>query len=502
MTMYFLEQVRKQFLVQVVNYAWWEKATWVEDQKQAEWPKEEWDTKSGLEWAEKQVKDLEDKMRKTWTELAAWVDALKANTEKNEKIIPLSEKEVLQTIEFQWDEEQKAKENLKALWEWISDLEVKEHVFESRVDALKSNKISQWDKKVIEAEFISDIADKAWVNSELIWDLRALWFQWAQDWAEWDVAKNLEDMTKQLSDMKQKIEEEGWKFPTTKEEFLALYNTLSQNDNWKTNNHEMDPAAAAANWVNAIRNPNWWFQIDPKTEWYRQVWDMVVWPVWAPYSRWWQVFSGTGEINKSVKADLDRSYDWLGKNPWLPMSPDMSNKLKNSENQKTIEKAVPVEWHWAAIVLANMEWVLKPSYPIALASMDDRRGIVCYPDGRIDEFPIIIWRWWHQKWAWAWWGGTPTYNVMNFNMNTKVTAIDQNAANSNKANPTVLWASLQHDQVWWGKWWHWVAQSRMDKWQDTTLWCIWANQESMMLAWNEIKKAWWGYWININTKQG
>ena len=62
------------------------------------------------------------------------------------------------------------------------------------------------------------------------------------------------------------------------------------------------------------------------------------------------------------------------------------------EKKNLIEQRVPVEWHGSAVELAKRVDNLNPSYPILLASMTERRGLVCYPDGKVDKFPIIIGR--------------------------------------------------------------------------------------------------------------
>jgi hypothetical protein len=51
---------------------------------------------------------------------------------------------------------------------------------------------------------------------------------------------------------------------------------MNINDSGKNDNHEMDPAAAAANGIDAVRDPNGGFQINPNSDGYRQVGDMVI----------------------------------------------------------------------------------------------------------------------------------------------------------------------------------------------------------------------------------
>lgn len=73
------------------------------------------------------------------------------------------------------------------------------------------------------------------------------------------------------------------------------------------------------------------------------------------------------------------------------MSPDQEAQLNNPENKELIEKRIPAEWHGSAIKLENkLSGNINPNKVIALASMTEKRAVVCYPDGKVDEFPIII----------------------------------------------------------------------------------------------------------------
>jgi hypothetical protein len=152
------------------------------------------------------------------------------------------------------------------------------------------------------------------------------------------------------------------------------------------------------------------------------------------------------------------------------------------------------------VKLANKEGTLNPSYPIMIASMTEKRWIVCYPDGKVDDFPIIIGSGWYREWAHSGGNTTPTYAVFNMNMNSKVTGQWVDASNSGSS--TVLGASLQSQQ--WAdsgwKWWHGVAQSRIPG--GGTAWCIGWNQNSMMMAWRAVLGAWGGYGFNVNSKIG
>jgi len=414
---------------------------------------------------------------------------------KSEELSPLSTSEVLSTMDVS---DVERSDVIAAQWEWVSEEVLRQTVFDSRVEALSNNSITSWEREMIEAEFISEIA---WEDAELITELRALWFEWSRDWAPENVAENLEIMTEDLKVMRDQIEAQGWKFPENKEEFLALWEAMNQNDRDPDENFEIDPAAASAMGIDAIRDPDGWFQIDPNSEWYRQVGGMVVWPPGAPFSQWGQVFTGTGEISNAVNENLDTSYSWLQQNPWNPMPAEHAARLQNPENKEHIEKVVPPEWHWSAVKLANAEGgTLNPLYPIMIASMKEKRGIVCYPDGKVDDFPIIIWSGGYREWAHSWGNTTPTYEVFNMNMNTKVTAEWVDASNS--GSTTVLWASIQSPQ--WadsgGKWWHGVSQSRIPGW--ATAGCIGWNQNSMMLAWRAVLSAWGGYGFNVNQKTG
>jgi hypothetical protein len=490
--MYFLQQYKTLFLSQLASYQ--EAPEWVREVETPEWEPQQGNIDAVELWNRADM--VENITRQTADGLQKDLDHLRSGEAPTE-IPKMTTQEVLETMEVP-DWEKAAAE--RTLWEGASNEAVMQQVFDSRVEALNSSTITSWEAEIIEAEFIGEVAQEAGINPELIWDLRALWFQWAQDWAEWDVAANLQDMTNQLQVMKTQIEANGWEFPQTKEEFLALYEAMNQNDAGETNNNEMDPAAAAANGVDAIRDSNGGFQIAPTSEGYRQVGDSVVWPPGAPYSRGGQVYTGTGEISNTVRANLDTSYSWLQQNPWNPMPAEHASNLQDPENIAHLEKVVPVEWHWAAVKLANKEWKLNPEFPIMIASMEEKRWIVCYPDGRVDDFPIIVWSGWFREWAHSGWNTTPTYEVFNMNMNTKVTDVWVDASNSGSS--TVLWASIQSpqwaDSGW--KWWHWVADSRIPGW--ATAWCIGWNQTSMMMAASAVLSSWGGYGFNVNEKTG
>lgn len=52
---------------------------------------------------------------------------------------------------------------------------------------------------------------------------------------------------------------------------------------------------------------------------------------------------------------------------------------------------------------------------LTFASMTEKRAVVCYPDGKVDEFPIIIGSGGYREGAHSGGATTPTYEVFNFN---------------------------------------------------------------------------------------
>jgi len=483
------------FFSQVVSYAGWEKATWIEDQnKQPEWPKEAWDDTTRLEWTAQEAQNLWDKMKKTWDELAAWAEALKSTPEKNEKITPLSTKEVLKTMKVpDWEKALAARE----LWEWASKEAVLEKVFESRVEALSSNEISQWDKKIIEAEFIEDIEEKAWIEPGLIWDLRALWFQWAQDWAEWDVAKNLEDMTRQLSDMKKQIEADGWEFPKTKEEFLALYEVMNANE-WEKS-EQISPDAATQLWASVIKTENG-ASIDPEAPGSQVVWDTVI-ASNGSYSRWWNVYAPQRSVWSWPTVDISTVKEWMSDIVLPNDSPELK-EYSHESNKEIIRSRVPAEWHGAAIDMAKKVGTMQPNKMIALASMTWENGpeaIVCYPGGKVNTFPIIIGAGSYWESVTTWDKKTPVNTLFNFDAGN-VAGRGKDA--SKWGSSTVLWWAVYSPEAWamWGRWWHGVADSRIPG--GKTHGCIGAKQENMMAFASAVNQYGGWYGMNVAKKSG
>lgn len=409
-----------------------------------------------------------------------------------DSITPLTAEQVRSHVKMSDSEKELARMYLVNKGEEATDANITDHIVSTRAERNTSNTFEYDGEKITEPEFVNRIAEESGVEAELLQDLRAIWFEGSHEWPEDEIA---ERYTQMVEDIKNLVWD-GEELPKTKEEFLALWEHLNVNDTGESSNTEM--TAAEVKNSDLPLDEKW--NLDANAEGYRQVWDMVIWQAWWAYSVGWQIYRWSGEVSREVNTNLDTSYNWLQQNPWEPMPAEYAAKLKNKENKAIIEKMIPVQWHGAAVELANKEWELNPSYPIMISSMTEKRWLVAYPDGKVDDFPIIIWSGGYREGAHRGGNTTPTYEVFHMNMNTKVTDVWVDASNS--GSKTVLWCSIQSPE--WaasgGKWWHWVADSRIPG--GATAGCIGWNQQSMMMAGRAVLSAWGGYGFNVKAKTG
>lgn len=496
--MYFLEQIKKQFIAQLASHNNWPEGPSDADTPPAvEWPKSPDDVRRDMEATGEEAHRTAEGMEARSNELAEWVAAL----EWGKDIEPLSTAETLSHMQTRPEEEASARE---ALWENATPEQIRAHAFDARVEALQSNTITQWEREVIEAEFIAEIAAESDISPELIWDLRALWFEGSQDWAEGDVAANLESMTEDLQRMKEQIEADGGEFPKTKEEFMALYEAMNQNDGI-ADQEPMSPEEAAAAWVDVVDSGDgiW---IDPNGEWVQTVWDTVIAPN-GSYSRWWNVYPAQRIQWSGPDVPPSSVTEWVTRiDPNNNSSPELE-AYTNEHNKEIIKKMVPAEWHGAAIEMAKKVWDLQEGKVIALASMwewENSRGpegIVCYPEPawEVHTFPIIVWRNGYAEGVSSWDKKTPVNTLFNFNSG-KVAGRWNDA--SQWGSSTVLWGAAYSPEAaaLGGRWWHGVADHRIPG--GRTHGCIGAKQENMIALASAINRHGGWYGMNLVSKQG
>lgn len=291
--MYFLEQIKKQFIAQVVAYNL-DGSKWIEDSEKRK-PKVEWGEAS-------QAEDLAEKSVKLWKEMKnnekKFSDTSKAlKSEEAREITPVSSKEALSSVKATSPEE---KELALEMWKtWENPEDIKEAIFQQRLEKLSSNKITDGEREVIEKEFISEIAAESWVSAELMSDMRALWFADLQSGTPEELADKLRKFSGEMEKVNRFAKNEWFKLPETKEEFITLYNQLKWPD-WEVRvpatKKEMEDAGISVDkqWNISFNGP--WYA-------WGERW------AWRPYSRWWNVYSwersSVSPRNYPVDPNLD-----------------------------------------------------------------------------------------------------------------------------------------------------------------------------------------------------
>lgn len=232
------------------------------------------------------------------------------------------------------------------------------------------------------------------------------------------------------------------------------------NNNWK----EISNIAPLRNWTNSINSYNW------------------------------NSYKTTSSISEDVNVDnIDSEIKSLSKVNNISDDMDLLEwRWLSEHNKELIFNRIPKEWFDVAIAFVLKEWKdIRKDTPISLASRSKKVWLISYPNWTSEETPIInadksknppktdiIDTVFHFNWAKIWW-------------------INKSAALSYNSK-TTLWASIQSPewQAEWGKWWHWVADSRFPNWK--TFWCVWIRQEIAIRLARSVQNSWWGYWYLVS----
>ncbi len=230
--MYFLEQIKGQFVTNIVLYAGIEWGKWVEQEEQVK-PVVEWWEASQAQKLASQTAELWDKMERKTGEIKDMWEKLKGKESwKDEKEIPsISSKEALATVEPKSSAEQEMAQRMEQ--EWATPEEVKEAIFSARLDDMSKNKLSLWEEaEITEALFMdSVVAENVKIDPQMFREARALWIIDMEWESSEEIMAKVREWAWDFADMMDFAEENGLKSPTNKEELAALYQLFQKEGN-------------------------------------------------------------------------------------------------------------------------------------------------------------------------------------------------------------------------------------------------------------------------------
>lgn len=492
--MFFLQQIQKQLIAQCISYQEASEAgPRAEEETPPEWetPADIWGQAEELAWdAATAVREAE------WDAQAitAWVEALESAEvvpELSSHIEPTSEElaHLFPDIDPEAEEFPSLSEAQRGeiLTQRLQDLSIRELQIERE----------EWEiETILESAYIAEIAEEAGIDPQLLMDLRAVDFQGANGWDEDEIMENYSDL---LVEAQRLTESEGIDLSEmSASEFIEFYETINQNDS-EAATQTIDPAAAAAMWIDTRRDPAGGFQINPESPWYRQApGGTVVGPAWSPASTWGQVYQWRPSEISPDAGNI--TYDTLtGFTSDTQLTESQVSELRNPEHQEIIETRFPSQWYWIAIEFMNTAGNINPEQPIALASCPNLIAIVSYPGQppRIEESPISIGRGGygpsvradHDVPGQRWDGRTQTWRVQNFNSVTIAWVWQR--ANPNAQTITGAEIRSPEGQERWGRWWHGGREGRFPG--QNSLWCVVAPDEFMIRLAEAVNRHGWGY---------
>lgn len=502
--MYFLEQIRGQFSMQLASY-----------QQSIEGPSEAETTPPRVEWhqtpdeVQQEVVDWTPARQRDLEARDARADQFEGDLsalESTDDIRPLTQNQMRNEVRTTSAERESAR--MLMLNEGgvdPSDAEITDHITRQRREDLADpvTVLVGWEEiEVSESTLIAQVSEDSWIPSEMLEDLRVMWRLWIWDFEGEELKVRLESMSEEMWRIRNQMEQNGQKFPETTEEYLALYNYLEQNDG-SNEGQPINPADAEASWLDIVTDQDGIIGINPEWEWVQVVWNTTFAPD-GSYSRWGNVYSA--QRSQWSWADVPPSSvtEWVTTiDPANNSSPQLE-AYSNEHNKEIIKSMVPAEWHGAAIEMAKKAWTLQEWKVIALSAMTSDQGpvaIVCYPEPawEVHTFPIIIWENWYDTSVSEWDKTTPVNALFNFDA--------WNAAGrwndaSKWGSSTVLGWAAYSPEAWalWGRWWHGVADHRIPGWK--THGCIGWKQENMIALASAINRHWGWYGMNLVSKQG
>lgn len=190
-------------------------------------------------------------------------------------------------------------------------------------------------------------------------------------------------------------------------------------------------------------------------------------------------FQSKYSLDNSDELDVDWK-PWSG-TLWKIDFTEIDRELLPETNREFIDSFVPDHWKEAVtkfVVSLEPNEILSPSDPITVCDSSNNSAIYLI-DGEYKTFPVIYGSWGFSNGYVA--SGdqkTPRWVPMRFG-SVRIPSSPYWDASNGQESSTVMWASLQSTetqttqdwiQTW--KWFHWVADHRMEKMEDTTIWCV------------------------------
>jgi len=483
--MYFLEQIQKQFIAQCINYEVnpAEIGPTVEEA-----PIPEAEAPAQLDWTLEQWDSAVNSANSAHDALLSDIDDLSVIEARNTELTTLSE----------WIE--------PTSWElsdlWVEDgtevsLEQRREILQWRLEAIEWRELPHdgseyWSRRIIESEYVAEIAEAANVDPQLLMDLRAAGFQWADSWEDGEVMENYEALLEEAQRLA-----ESWDIDLSEmsaSEFMEFYESIEQNEPWVIDD-ALDRDEATDLWIVVVEDWNG-LGIDPNTPWAIVSPNGTVRLPNGTSSSGWQIFNpGPSEISPDAgRVTYDSLTEYDG---GTPLTESQRSQVSNPENIPIIEARFPQEWHDIAIEFANEAWEIDPNLPIWIASMPNLVAIVSYPwePPRIEESPIAIGRngYGPQVQAdhdvpWQSWDArTQTWRVQHFGR-VRIAWV------GNLAWWSTMTGAIIESPEWrdrWGRWWHGWRDGRFPG--QNSLWCVVAPDEFMIRLAQAVQSNWGGY---------